>query len=142
MDISEVLRRKGTHVITIKPDDTVQHLVELLDEHNIGALVVSVDGASVDGIVSERDVVRQLRTLGADVLNHPVSDIMTREVYTCQQGDPIEGLAHTMTSRRVRHVPVVKDGRLTAIVSIGDVVKYRIDQLMEERNQLLGYLHG
>lgn len=140
MKISDVLRTKGTTVVTIAPEDTVERLLEVLDEHSIGALVVSADGEAVAGIVSERDVVRHLKRRGASVLGEPVAAIMTREVTTCRSDDDVESLAATMTERRIRHVPVVADGRLTAIVSIGDVVKHRIEALQSERDHLAGYI--
>ena len=140
MRISDVVRRKGDVVVTVRPDETVEQLLALLDEHRIGAVVVSEDGTTVTGIVSERDVVRYLHSDGAAVLSSPISTIMTSEVKTCGPDDGIEELARTMTELRIRHVPVVVDGRLTAIVSIGDIVKNRIDELQSERDQLVGYI--
>lgn len=142
MKIEDVIRKKGTAVVTIAPTATVAELVDLLGRNNIGAVVVSGDGSTISGIVSERDVVRHLASDGADVLTQPVSAIMTPEVKTCAAEDSLEDTAHTMTYSRIRHLPVVKDGKLAAIISIGDVVKYRIDQLTDERNHLLGYLHA
>jgi len=141
MRISNVIRRKGDLVVTVRSSDTVEHLIAILDEHRIGAVVVSDDdGATVAGIVSERDVVTRLHRAGADVLNQRVSQIMSTDVVTCTPDDGIEDLARTMTERRVRHIPVVVDGRLRAIVSIGDIVKHRIDELQAERDQLVGYI--
>jgi CBS domain-containing protein len=141
MRISNVIRRKGDLVLTVRSSDTVEHLIAVLDEHRIGAVVVSDDdGATVSGIVSERDVVYRLHRDGADILNQRVSQIMSTDVVTCTPDDGIEDLARTMTERRVRHIPVVVDGRLRAIVSIGDIVKYRIDELQAERDQLVGYI--
>ena len=141
MRISNVIRRKGDLVLTVRSSDTVEHLIAVLDEHRIGAVVVSDDdGATVAGIVSERDVVYRLHRDGADVLNQRVSQIMSTDVVTCTPDDGIEDLARTMTERRVRHIPVVVDGRLRAIVSIGDIVKHRIDELQAERDQLVGYI--
>lgn len=140
MRISDVIRRKGDLVVTIRSDATVQQLLEILEEHKIGALVVSDDGSTVTGIVSERDVTRHLRTQGAGLLEQAVATIMTSEVQTCTPEDDIEDLARTMTDRRFRHVPVVVDGQLKAIVSIGDVVKWRIDELQTERDQLVHYI--
>ncbi len=140
MRISDVVRRKGDVVVTVRPDETVERLLALLDEHRIGALVVSEDGTTVAGIVSERDVVRHLHNNGAAVLLAPVSTIMTSEVKTCGLDEGIEELARTMTELRIRHVPVVVDDRLRAIVSIGDIVKHRIDELQSERDQLVGYI--
>jgi CBS domain-containing protein len=141
MRISNVIRRKGDLVLTVRSSDTVEHLIAVLDEHRIGAVVVSDDdGATVAGIVSERDVVCRLNRDGADILNQRVSQIMSTDVVTCTPDDGIEDLARTMTERRVRHIPVVVDGRLRAIVSIGDIVKHRIDELQAERDQLVGYI--
>lgn len=140
MKISDVLRNKGEGVVTIRPDDTVAHLLEVLDEHGIGALVVSLDGREVSGIVSERDVVRHLHREGASVVDGRVSAIMTTDVTTCGPDDDLEVLARTMTDRRIRHLPVTVDGVLHSIVSIGDVVKLRIDTLQSERDQLVGYI--
>lgn len=141
MKISDVLRSKGSEVITIRPDDTVSRLLALLAEHRIGAVVVSTDGSSVDGIVSERDIVRHLHSSGTSVLDAPVSQIMTSDVTTGSANDNIADLAATMTEMRVRHVPIVDaDGRLTAIVSIGDIVKHRLSELQSERDQLRDYI--
>lgn len=140
MKISDVLRNKGTEVVTIRPEDSVTRLLEVLADRGVGALVVSPDGQSVVGIVSERDVVRHLHRRGAEVLAAPVSDIMTSEVTTCSADDAVESLAATMTERRIRHVPVVEDGHLASIVSIGDIVKHRISALQSERDQLVEYI--
>ncbi len=141
MRISDVMKRKGGTVVTVAPEQTVRELIALLDEHGIGALVVSADGRSVDGIVSERDVVRRLHQSGEEVMDLPVSQIMTADVETCGPQASIEELMRLMTDRRVRHVPVVADGALTGIVSIGDVVKHRIDELQIERDELVGYIN-
>ena len=142
MRITEVLRRKGEAVVvTISPDQTVRELVALLGEHRIGALVVSGDGGQIDGIVSERDVVRRLNE-DPNVLDVTVSAIMTAEVHTCLPDDSVEALMAAMTELRIRHVPVVVDGRLTGIVSIGDMVKHRLTELEAERDQLTAYING
>jgi CBS domain-containing protein len=141
MKIQDVIRNKGSEVVTISPQATVSELVDLISRRNIGAVVVSQDGRSVDGIVSERDVVRHLGADGGDVLNRKVSEIMSSPVVTATLEDGLGATAHTMTYSRLRHIPVVEDGLLVAIVSLGDVVKYRIDQLTDERNHLLEYLH-
>lgn len=141
MRISDVVHAKPSQdVVTISPDATVRELVALLHEHNVGALVVSDDGATVTGIVSERDVVRRLHSDEA-VLDAVVRDIMTADVRTCSAGDALTDLMQTMTAHRIRHVPVVADGRLTGIISIGDVVKNRIGELEFERDQLDSYVH-
>lgn len=140
MRINEVLRTKPIQdVITISPDATVRDLVALLAERNIGALIVSVDGESVDGIVSERDVVRGL-TDDTGLLDGPVSAIMTSKVHTCAPDADLNRLMEQMTEHRIRHVPVLTDGRLTGIISIGDVVKNRIEELQFERDQLDSYV--
>ncbi|MGZ5415996.1 MAG: CBS domain-containing protein [Nocardioides sp.] len=142
MRINEVLAGKPLKdVITIRPDATVRELVSLLAEHNVGALVVSEDGSSVHGIVSERDVVRRLQE-DESVLDNPVSAIMTADVRTCTGDQRVNDLMEIMTSGRFRHIPVVDEGRLTGIVSIGDVVKNRMSELEFERDQLDSYVHS
>ena len=141
MRIKEVLASKPTHdVVTVGPDATVRELLGLLAEHNIGALVVSGDGNAVDGIVSERDVVRKLNGNDA-ILDATVDTIMTSVVQTCEPGHDVDELMVQMTEKRIRHVPVVDDGDLVAVISIGDVVKSRITQLEFERDQLDSYVH-
>ena len=141
MRISEVLAAKAsTEVVTISPEAGVRELLALLAEHNVGALIVSADGRSVDGIVSERDVVRRLHHDGT-VIHNTVGAIMTAVVETCDPDTSLDALMKVMTDRRIRHVPVVEEGRLIGIISIGDVVKHRIDQLEFERDQLDSYVH-
>jgi CBS domain-containing protein len=141
MRISDVISSKADdQVVTIAPDATVRDLLGLLARHNIGAVVVSADGQSVDGIVSERDVVRRLHEDEA-VLDGAVSAIMTRDVATTEPHTPVDDLRALMTERRIRHVPVVADGSLVGIISIGDVVKSSLDQLQFERDQLDSYVH-
>jgi CBS domain-containing protein len=141
MRISDVIRSKGDLVVTISPEQTVKTLIDRLDEHGIGALVVSNDGKTIAGIVSERDVVRRLHRDGAAVLEQTVADIMTADVKTAAPEDNIEDTARVMTQARVRHLPIVSGGELVAIISIGDVVKHRIDELQVERDQLVDYIH-
>lgn len=141
MKISEVVRSKGDNVVTIRPDQTVSDLLSLLAEHRIGAVVVSSDGEAVDGIVSERDVVRHLHSAGSDILGGAVDQIMTKEVFTCGHDEQLADIESTMTERRIRHVPIVEDGKLRAIISIGDVVKQRINSLSAERDQLVEYIN-
>jgi CBS domain-containing protein len=142
MRINEVLGGKAGHdVITVNPDATVRDLVGMLAQYNIGALVVSSNGESVDGIVSERDVVRRLHDDEA-VLDAPVSSIMSTEVRTCSGNDTVNELMALMTERRFRHVPVVKNDKLVGIVSIGDVVKSRMSELEFERDQLDSYVQS
>ncbi len=144
MRISEVLRAKAAAggadgTVTIAPDADVRTLLSLLAQHDIGAVVVSADGTGLDGIVSERDVVREL-TRDEAVLSRPVRSIMTTAVHTCEPSEPVDALAAQMTERRVRHVPVVADGALVGVVSIGDIVKQRIAELQFERDQLDAYV--
>ena len=129
MRISDILRGKGTAVATVTATTTVTGLLAELAVHNIGAMVVV-----------ERDVVRWLHQQGADVLRRPVAEIMSDIAVTCTPDDPVDDLAALMTDNRVRHVPVLADGRLAGIVSIGDVVKRRMDELAAERQQLRAYI--
>ena len=141
MRIHDVIKGKPSQdVVTITPDASVRELLALLAEYNIGALIVSADGSAVDGIVSERDVVRHLHS-DAEVLDNPVSSIMTAGVYTCEPDSSLDDVRALMTERRFRHVPVVQDGRLAGIISIGDVVKHRMAELEFERDQLDSYVH-
>ena len=141
MRISDVLTSKPSQqVVTISPDSTVRDLLGMLAEHNVGAVVVSSDGEAVDGIVSERDIVRRLHD-DESVLDGAVSAIMTSDVQTCEPSTTVDDLRIVMTERRIRHVPVVTDGRLSGIISIGDVVKSSLDQLKFERDQLDSYVH-
>jgi CBS domain-containing protein len=141
MKINDVIRGKSSRdIITITPDSSVRALLALMAEHNIGAVIVTEDGARLDGIVSERDVVRRLN--GDDsVLDAPVKQIMTSAVETCEPGLDVDELMAQMTEHRIRHVPVMDNGELVAVVSIGDVVKSRITQLTFERDQLDNYVH-
>jgi CBS domain-containing protein len=139
MRIADVLRGKGDAVVTINPEATVAELLAGLAEHNIGAMVVAgPDG--LKGIVSERDVVRQLHAHGASLLSQPVEKIMTSMVSTCSKSDTVDSLTLLMTEHRVRHVPVLEDGKLIGIVSIGDVVKTRMQELESEHEQLQSYI--
>lgn len=142
MRISEILSVKGALVVTILPDATVRELVALLRERNVGAVVVSTDRTTIDGIVSERDVIRSLAG-GAAVLDESVASIMTSDVHTCAAGDPVQSLMVVMTERRIRHLPVVDErGALHGIVSIGDVVKSAVTELRYERDRLQEYVSG
>lgn len=142
MRVSAVLKAKGSVVATIDREATVRDAVAELARHEIGALVVSPDGVTIEGIVSERDVVRRLHDRPATLLDAPVAEIMSVAVETCAPDDDIESLMATMTTRRFRHVPVVDDGRLVGIVSIGDVVKSRIEELERDRAELVDYINA
>jgi CBS domain-containing protein len=138
--IRQLLARKGADVATIRAADSVRAALAEMAEGGIGALVVSSDGRRVEGILSERDIARGLHDRGAALLTEPVSGVMTPEVHTCGPDASVDELAVLMTDRRVRHVPVVEDGVLVGIVSIGDVVKARLDELETERAQLVDYI--
>ena len=142
MRIADVLRSKGSAVATITESTTVTGLLAELATHNIGAMVVVGSDGGIVGMVSERDVVRMLHEHGADLLRRPVSDIMTGLVVTCSPNAPIDDLSALMTNNRVRHVPVLDGARLAGIVSIGDIVKNRMDQLQAEQEHLHAYITG
>ena len=140
MRVSTIIQSKGTIVYTIAPDATVADAVARLRDLRIGALVVSGGGGAIDGIVSERDIVHGLAADGTGLLDRKVADLMTVEVVTCAPEDTGRGVLGYMTERRIRHVPVVEDGRLTGMVSIGDVVKSRLDEIMREAEALRDYI--
>lgn len=143
MRVSDILRQKGAEVATIDADCSIAEAAQVLSVRNLGALIVAADGAHIDGIVSERDVVRHLAEHGAEGLTATVAQVMTVEVLTCRRGDPIDHLMAVMTERRVRHLPVVDDaGGLAGIVSIGDVVKRRVEELETENDHLHDYLQS
>ncbi len=136
MNVASILKHKGRDCATIKPDQSVHEAVRLMADKNIGALVVVDDAGDIAGIVSERDIVANLANGQAELLAAPVARIMTREVFTCSPSDSTEQLMAQMTRSRIRHLPVKEDGKLAGIVSIGDVVKWRIAEI-ESRNAAL-----
>jgi CBS domain-containing protein len=138
--VQSILGAKGTAVTTIQPIATVAEAASLLREQGIGALVVSTDGRGVAGIVSERDIVRRLATEGAEVLERSVAEVMTGEVTTCSPNDTVDELMALMTELHVRHLPVVVDGGLRGVVSIGDVVKAHVAQLETEVHAMQEYI--
>ncbi|MDO5495762.1 MAG: CBS domain-containing protein [bacterium] len=138
MRVSDILRSKGNEVVTLPPTATIEQLLTTLADHGIGAVVILDDDGSLVGIVSERDVVRAAR--GHLEREAPLSSIMTTQVFTCTADDEVENLAREMTERRIRHLPVVDDDGLAAIVSIGDMVKARLSELQSERDQLSDYI--
>lgn len=141
MKISHIISSKGDFVATVPPDATVADLLAALAQHGVGALVVSADGRAIDGIVSERDVVRTLARDGQEVLARSVAEIMTRQVQCAPPDADVADIMGVMTEQRVRHVPVVDaDGALVGIVSIGDVVKNRLGELEGEREALMDYV--
>ena len=139
MRIADVLKNKGAGVLTIAPDTVVSDLLAGLVTRNVGAMVV-VGARGVVGIVSERDVIHMLHEHGAGALGRPVADIMTSDVITCSPDDSVDTLSGLMTTHRIRHVPVLENGQLAGIVSIGDVVKTRMEALQAEREQLAAYI--
>ena len=142
MNVETILGTKGRAVATIRPEDTVGAAVEALVSRNIGALVASEDGEHVDGIISERDIVHALARHGAALLAQTVAEVMTRSVVTCDPTESVAELMAEMTNRRIRHLPVVRDGRLCGIVSIGDVVKNRLDEIEYEARSLRSFIAG
>lgn len=142
MLVSDLLEGKGSAVAIIASDATVGAVVADLARHRVGALVVSPDGRQIEGIVSERDIVQRLSELHTELLEEPVASIMSTEVRVCAPTDDVESIMNLMTEHRIRHVPVLIDGRLSGIVSIGDVVKNRIEELQSERDHLTAYITG
>ncbi len=143
MNVQSILAAKGTAVATITAESTLSQAVAALRDHGVGALVVSTDGASLDGILSERDIVRSIATHGDDTMHLVVGSAMSSSVITCQPADTIDKLMGMMTERRIRHLPVLEaDGSIVGIVSIGDVVKYRLVELENENSQLHNYIDG
>lgn len=136
MKVREILKQKGDRVVTVKPDETVDTLTHRLRMDLVGALIVSEDGGALHGIVSERDVVHCLAQHGASGLEKRVADIMATQVLTCAPDDNISAVARTMTIHRVRHVPVLDGKVLAGIVSIGDVVKSRLEEMELESSVL------
>jgi CBS domain-containing protein len=140
--ISDVLQSKGPDVTTLDAGATVRELVAVLGERRIGAVIVSSGDRSPAGMVSERDVVRQLQLQAGELLDQPVASIMSADVVVCAPRDTVDAVLQLMTERRIRHVPVVEDARVVGIVSIGDLVKSRIGELRLERDQLSSYISG
>lgn len=140
MKLSSIIADKDPHVVTISPQGTIAQLVALLAQHSIGAVVVSADGRSIDGIVSERDVVRAMHR-SEGIAHDAVSSIMTSQVYCASPEANVDQVMHVMTDRRVRHIPMIDEsGGLVGIVSIGDVVKSRLSELEGEREALMEYI--
>jgi CBS domain-containing protein len=140
--IQSILSQKGAFVASIGPDASVFEASRALSEHRVGALVVSTDGASIEGILSERDVARSIALHGERAVSMSVADLMTADVFTCSPQDTVDHLMGMMTERRVRHLPVIDDssGALLGIISIGDVVKHRVGELEQEAQTLHQYI--
>ena len=142
MKISDVLHRKGSLVATVRPTATINSALQELADHNIGALMVTDTEGTIVGIVSERDIVRALPQRGPDVLNAEVSELMTYPVVTANPHTDVVEAMRAMTDKRVRHLPVLDNGELVGIVSIGDIVKNRVDELQATTDQLTHYITG
>jgi CBS domain-containing protein len=142
MHVAAVIKRKGSGVVSITPDRTIADATNLLTENRIGAVLVMDGAEGIRGIISERDIIRALSKYGADALTHTVGSLMTREVQQCSPNDTIAEVMTTMTTRRFRHLPVVDGGKLLGMISIGDVVKQRLDDTELEVETLRGYVTG
>lgn len=142
MRIVDVLKRKGLEVATLDGSATVRQLVGLMVDQGIGSVVVLSQQGSVAGLVSERDLVRRLRVEPEQILEQPVQAIMNVDIVLCAPTDSVDAVLETMTDRRIRHLPVVEDGHLIGLVSIGDLVKSHIDDLSHERDQMSAYISG
>ncbi len=142
MNVETILRNKGNAVAKVAPQATIREAAALLRRERIGALVVSGDSAKVEGILSERDIVHGLADRGAALLDAAVEELMTRRVFTCSPRDSVADLMAMMTERRIRHIPVLRDGALAGIVSIGDVVKHRLDEMEYETSSLRSFIAG
>jgi CBS domain-containing protein len=140
MNVEHILAAKGRDVLTIEPDRTLAEAARALTERKIGAVVVTDAGRAVLGILSERDIVRAVAREGAAALDHPVSRYMTGKVVTCTGHSSINELMEVMTERKFRHVPIVENGRLAGIISIGDVVKHRVAEIEAEHQALREYI--
>jgi len=136
MNVEAILKEKGRRVITMRPDSPLVTVIRRMKLERIGAVILSGDGESIEGILSERDVVNGLAERGAEILDSKAADIMTREVITCRPGDNLKQVMVKMTSKRIRHVPVMEDGRLAGLISIGDVVKHRLQEVELESTVL------
>lgn len=143
MTVAKILQSKGTSdVYTIDPNKTVADAAAFLSEKRIGSLVVSEDGKTALGILSERDIVREIGRRGATCLNETVAEMMTRDLVTCQRADRADDILAGMTKGRFRHMPVLEDGALVGIVTLGDVVKYRLEEVKMEKEALEGMIMG
>jgi len=142
MNVDAILKVKGDAVVTIRPTATVAEAVEALCKHRIGALVVSANGTEPQGILSERDIVQALGSMGTALLQRRVEELMTKTVVTCGPQDRVADLMALMTERRIRHLPVLRNGKLAGLISIGDVVKNRLDEIELETTSLKAYVAG
>lgn len=142
MTIERILDVKGSNASYVVPETRIADVIDILGTENVGALVVSTDGKQIEGIISERDIVRGLKRFGSDLVDHLARDLMTTDVVTCTGQDRVGGVMALMNDRKIRHVPVVKDGNLAGIVSIGDIVKLRLDEVQVEAKAMHAYISG
>ena len=141
MTVSRILgNKKGDRIYTCKQDETVESLTRILAEHRIGVILIVDDTGGLAGIVSERDIVRSIASDGAKALKKPASDVMTSKVFTCSPSDAVTRLMGLMTENRIRHLPVVVDGKIEGVISIGDVVKARIEAAEREAAEMAQYI--
>ena len=140
MTVEKIIKAKGTYAPTVSPDANISDVISTLEADDTGALVVSADGQRIDGIISERDVVRGLEKFGASVLTHSVRDLMTKNVITCTVDDPVAGIMAIMNDKKIRHVPVVDDGKLAGIVGIRDIIKLRLDEVQKDADHMRSYI--
>ncbi len=140
MNVESILRSKGNAVITAKPDTPVAVVAGMLTDARVGAVVISTDKAHIEGIISERDIVSAIASKGKDALTVPAANLMTKDVVTCSPTDIVAELMSVMTEQRIRHLPVMKDGALAGIISIGDVVKCRVQEVESEAEALREYV--
>jgi CBS domain-containing protein len=142
MHVDAILGVKGREVRTIRPDATVSEAMQTLYRNRISSLVVSEEGTEIRGIISDRGIMNLIAERGIEVMNASVGQVMTRDVITCSPQDDLASIMSTMTNRRIRHIPVVRDGRLCGLISIGDVVKHRIDEIQHEADAMREYIAG
>lgn len=143
MLVSQILKSKSdTSIVTVKPGVLVSEAAKILSDRGIGTVLVSTDGKTADGILSERDIVRQIGARGATCLGDKVSDYMTSKLITCSKSDQADAILQQMTKGRFRHMPVIEDGELVGLISLGDVVKARLEELSMEKNALEGMIMG
>jgi len=140
MTVKAILSRKGSDVVTIPPTANLSEAVKLLAQRRIGAVIVTGADNRVAGILSERDIVRALGERGADALGDNIAAVMTRKVTTCVEADTVSDIMERMTTGKFRHVPVVEQGRLAGVISIGDVVKFRVEEIERESDALREYI--
>lgn len=140
MQVSAILKEKGREVVTADPDTPIAEIVATLKDKGIGAVIVAGDGDIPAGILSERDIVRAMPKHGAKLMTMRASDLMTREVVTCTQEHSIDEVMKIMTEGRFRHLPVIEGGKLVGVISIGDAVKRRLDELEAEAGALRSYI--